>query len=322
MFFFLMIRRPPRSTLFPYTTLFRSSISRAACCSELRAATRSSRWVMRNSRRCVSSACSSTASALTGPTASIAAWSRSFSCRSHATSPEISGASTSSRSSGLRHSTATRSASARRRPSIPVRSSSRWCSSCPTASSASRAVSRAPSARTSSASAPPPPLPPARLLLCLYVAPLGALRPQALAQPDALQLVALELRVQSPEPLLYLGEPLGQPLYQGAGLGGLALRVGGAALRVALLRARLELHLARPLGPRRRGEERGLRARELGQSALELLRGAGLAGPSVVHLLLETLELGPALQRPAAAPAIQEHGAVRPAQRLAAVQYA
>src|SRR2546430_8803122 len=30
-FFFLMIRRPPRSTLFPYTTLFRSfSISRVA----------------------------------------------------------------------------------------------------------------------------------------------------------------------------------------------------------------------------------------------------------------------------------------------------
>src|SRR5215217_8842957 len=28
-FFFLMIRRPPRSTLFPYTTLFRSVRSRA-----------------------------------------------------------------------------------------------------------------------------------------------------------------------------------------------------------------------------------------------------------------------------------------------------
>src|SRR5437588_8688232 len=28
-FFFLMIRRPPRSTLFPYTTLFRSGASRA-----------------------------------------------------------------------------------------------------------------------------------------------------------------------------------------------------------------------------------------------------------------------------------------------------
>src|SRR2546426_11520189 len=29
-FFFLMIRRPPRSTLFPYTTLFRSHDDRAA----------------------------------------------------------------------------------------------------------------------------------------------------------------------------------------------------------------------------------------------------------------------------------------------------
>src|SRR6266480_5369344 len=28
-FFFLMIRRPPRSTLFPYTTLFRSNPDRA-----------------------------------------------------------------------------------------------------------------------------------------------------------------------------------------------------------------------------------------------------------------------------------------------------
>src|SRR5258707_3772653 len=29
-FFFLMIRRPPRSTLFPYTTLFRSDYQRAS----------------------------------------------------------------------------------------------------------------------------------------------------------------------------------------------------------------------------------------------------------------------------------------------------
>src|SRR5256885_13517153 len=28
LFFFLMIRRPPRSTLFPYTTLFRSHVAR------------------------------------------------------------------------------------------------------------------------------------------------------------------------------------------------------------------------------------------------------------------------------------------------------
>src|SRR6266853_4476006 len=35
-FFFLMIRRPPRSTLFPYTTLFRSPVSSCwpprSCC--------------------------------------------------------------------------------------------------------------------------------------------------------------------------------------------------------------------------------------------------------------------------------------------------
>src|SRR6185369_17352940 len=31
LFFFLMIRRPPRSTLFPYTTLFRSSPTRERC---------------------------------------------------------------------------------------------------------------------------------------------------------------------------------------------------------------------------------------------------------------------------------------------------
>src|SRR6266487_5745999 len=30
-FFFLMIRRPPRSTLFPYTTLFRSRTGRGRC---------------------------------------------------------------------------------------------------------------------------------------------------------------------------------------------------------------------------------------------------------------------------------------------------
>src|SRR3712207_7614272 len=32
LFFFLMIRRPPRSTLFPYTTLFRSDFAEPAEC--------------------------------------------------------------------------------------------------------------------------------------------------------------------------------------------------------------------------------------------------------------------------------------------------
>src|SRR2546427_7544493 len=41
-FFFLMIRRPPRSTLFPYTTLFRSIRS----ASENSAATRFSTWAL------------------------------------------------------------------------------------------------------------------------------------------------------------------------------------------------------------------------------------------------------------------------------------
>src|ERR1044071_2028960 len=35
--FFLMIRRPPRSTLFPYTTLFRSLALRALLCSQMHA---------------------------------------------------------------------------------------------------------------------------------------------------------------------------------------------------------------------------------------------------------------------------------------------
>src|SRR5215204_6201146 len=45
-FFFLMIRRPPRSTLFPYTTLFRSPTS-TFCVTRLRS---SARW--RRRRRC------------------------------------------------------------------------------------------------------------------------------------------------------------------------------------------------------------------------------------------------------------------------------
>src|SRR5438309_5081676 len=38
-FFFLMIRRPPRSTLFPYTTLFRSREATASSSSSSEAAT-------------------------------------------------------------------------------------------------------------------------------------------------------------------------------------------------------------------------------------------------------------------------------------------
>src|SRR5438034_10625248 len=43
LFFFLMIRRPPRSTLFPYTTLFRSPSTAA----DDRRITRTGRWIRR-----------------------------------------------------------------------------------------------------------------------------------------------------------------------------------------------------------------------------------------------------------------------------------
>src|SRR5467141_2197098 len=47
-FFFLMIRRPPRSTLFPYTTLFRSRPTRLAEAGWM--ATKGTAWLVRRSR--------------------------------------------------------------------------------------------------------------------------------------------------------------------------------------------------------------------------------------------------------------------------------
>src|SRR5438552_7011050 len=51
--FFLMIRRPPRSTLFPYTTLFRSlaSIGTSAALSVLEAAVSRRTWFWRRAER-------------------------------------------------------------------------------------------------------------------------------------------------------------------------------------------------------------------------------------------------------------------------------
>src|SRR2546422_8377879 len=49
LFFFLMIRRPPRSTLFPYTTLFRSC--RYPRCGQSRRWSRRSRCTCRSSAR-------------------------------------------------------------------------------------------------------------------------------------------------------------------------------------------------------------------------------------------------------------------------------
>src|SRR3712207_8179468 len=48
MIFFLMIRRPPRSTLFPYTTLFRSNtaVSSAFSCWPLATASSTPPWLL------------------------------------------------------------------------------------------------------------------------------------------------------------------------------------------------------------------------------------------------------------------------------------
>src|SRR2546422_4105478 len=46
-FFFLMIRRPPRSTLFPYTTLFRSRRCRG-CAADARIQIRAAVWQARS----------------------------------------------------------------------------------------------------------------------------------------------------------------------------------------------------------------------------------------------------------------------------------
>src|SRR5436309_13396902 len=52
-FFFLMIRRPPRSTLFPYTTLFRPrrAVDRARGCSGILAVGDGQPGTRRNARR-------------------------------------------------------------------------------------------------------------------------------------------------------------------------------------------------------------------------------------------------------------------------------
>src|SRR2546421_10535824 len=50
-FFFLMIRRPPRSTLFPYTTLFRSAGLKGICSRRRKAScVDSGIWLKRKSR--------------------------------------------------------------------------------------------------------------------------------------------------------------------------------------------------------------------------------------------------------------------------------
>src|SRR5579859_7738474 len=50
-FFFLMIRRPPRSTLFPYTTLFRSRAGRTCCAMIVLDASAAVDWLLQTDRK-------------------------------------------------------------------------------------------------------------------------------------------------------------------------------------------------------------------------------------------------------------------------------
>src|SRR3712207_9130055 len=52
LFFFLMIRRPPRSTLFPYTTLFRSPTGGCRCTGRRSGSRRPARRRTASGRRC------------------------------------------------------------------------------------------------------------------------------------------------------------------------------------------------------------------------------------------------------------------------------
>src|SRR3989442_10842852 len=79
MFFFLMIRRPPRSTLFPYTTLFRSE----------RRSLRSSRYLVRRSHHRRSGASGGTDCCAGSDRERSSATLRSGACRSEEHTSEL-----------------------------------------------------------------------------------------------------------------------------------------------------------------------------------------------------------------------------------------
>src|SRR5256714_388252 len=271
------------------------SISRAACCSDWRAATRSSRCVIRNSRRFISSACSSTASAFTGPTASIAARSRSFSWRSHSRSPATSGAS--ARSLG-----GSGGAPGRAPPGGAPRCSHRRRAHLPFHA----------------------------LLPCGLLPGLALDQPRPLAaepsvEPHPLHFVRLELAVQGGEPGLHFRQSRRQALDLRGRVRRLTLRVGGGALGVALRRSRLELlvtGLLRRLARRRQG---GFRCGKLGGGSLSRGRGGTAGRLGLRHVLSQRLEIGASLQGsapPRRRATREEHGPVGAPQGAAPPSFA
>src|SRR5207302_1683987 len=91
---------------------------------------------------------------------------------------------------------------------------------------------------------------------------------QTLVDPHALHVVRFDLAVQRAEPGLHFRQAGRQALHLRGRVGGLALRVDGGALGVALQRSRLELVLTGPLRRLAGRRERGFRRGEVGERAL------------------------------------------------------
>ena len=157
-------------------------------------------------------------------------------------------------------------------------------------------------------------------LLRLELGETRALRTELLVQPDALQLVSLDLRVQGRESLVHLPEAARQLLDLGGCVGCVAPRVRRRPFGVTLRRAHLQLLLARPLGGLGGARESRLHCGELGERLLEPKSGVLARSLRLAHVPLEHLELGAPLQgsppsSPSGGGAVQEHGTVRAPQR-------
>src|SRR5439155_2763658 len=151
-------------------------------------------------------------------------------------------------------------------------------------------------------------------LLRLELGEMRTLRAELLVQPDALQLVSLELRVQGDESLVYLPEAARQLLDLSGCVGRVAPRVCRRPFGVTFRRAHLQFLLARPLGGLGGAPESRLHCGELGERLLEPKSGV-LARPlRLAYVPLERLELGAPLQRPPPPPPPSRAGA-RPEHR-------
>jgi hypothetical protein len=138
---------------------------------------------------------------------------------------------------------------------------------------------------------------PRPFLLRVHLGQAGAVCFESLVEPDPLELVLLEQRVQSCQAGLNLREPARQPGYLRLRFRRIAVRVHRRPLGVALVGSCLHLELAGALrGSSSRGVG-GLGRRQLAQRMLELRCGGSACGLTRLHIVLQRLQLGTAQQR-------------------------